>query len=767
MDFLRVFISIIIESAARRTNSNRGTAYKSSYRGNGSNKVKNQHHNEEENGHYQAASNDEIEGLEVAAEHSEVDEEELVDGQVFNMDDVKYTINTVNGQQEIVDENGNRYIYHDGTSAVNTELRAAQRDQIRQERQSHEEQQKAEKIRKEHQKHKAITDQIANKGNTRTYPYGLNYSEKKHDLDETEVFVPQNQYKKVTRKALNKFLNDNKVKDEYALPSARKRSTEKKKHIEFDRLCQPRHKCDSYHPKIEEEIAKKESPREHKQKQKSVKKLQNRMKNYENDKLLEIQSMQKNREEEFARVNQQFKPCKGSERIVKSLFKNEKEYSEPVHDRLYNNKPAKDKKINEIIEKANQKGFDYAQDYRTNYTSAKPAVKYTTDLSSSIDIRKRLGIEHLLPKQEFDKAATIKRIGDERKARREFEEMVRSHNGQEKSSTVVKSQKSNTENRNKTLSKPQSAGKSMNASKTARESTKKELNSKKATVNKKSGMNRAPIQPSNKSNKYLYKRLCTEFDEYVQELEAENNSQDLLSKDHIRVILVKTGFIGNDINNMAEIQNDEAMLDEIWAILKGTENGKVIPNNLKTLCGVIQGLITPVAKKNFINEESAPQDVTTEENKGLGTFNKNGTFALKSKQEQVKFSRKFGRLAANRNNFVRDRIKEKQIEKNKPTETFIPTINKNSVMIVQRKLELVNSQTGEEMVITSDQIIDGQIQQLANANNDQLTDLNQVISEIKQGDFKNNEEEYNAVYQTPEMNNQKQDFKNQQEEESM
>ena len=88
-------------------------------------------------------------------------------------------------------------------------------------------------------------------------------------------------------------------------------------------------------------------------------------------------------------------------------------------------------------------------------------------------------------------------------------------------------------------------------------------------------------------------------------------------------------------------------------------------------------------------------------------------------------------------------------------------------MIVQRKLELVNSQTGEEMVITSDQIIDGQIQQLANANNDQLTDLNQVISEIKQGDFKNNEEEYNAVYQTPEMNNQKQDFKNQQEEESM
>jgi hypothetical protein len=253
----------------------------------------------------------------------------------------------------------------------------------------------------------------------------------------------------------------------------------------------------------------------------------------------------------------------------------------------------------------------------------------------------------------------------------------------------------------------------------------------------------------------------------VQELEAENNSQDLLSKDHIRVILVKTGFIGNDINSMAEIQNDEAMLDEIWAILKGTENGKVIPNNLKTLCGVILGLITPVAKKNFINEESAPQDVTTEENKGLGTFNKNGTFALKSKQEQVKFCRKFGRLAANRNNFVRDRIKEKQIEKNKPTETFIPTINKNSVMIVQRKLELVNSQTGEEMVITSDQIIDGQIQQLANANNDQLTDLNQVISEIKQGDFKNNEEEYNAVYQTPEMNNQKQDFKNQQEEESM
>lgn len=41
---------------------------------------------------------------------------------------------------------------------------------------------------------------------------------------------------------------------------------------------------------------------------------------------------QQMRKKEF----EQFKPCKGSQKIAKSLFKNEKEYSKPAHERLHN-----------------------------------------------------------------------------------------------------------------------------------------------------------------------------------------------------------------------------------------------------------------------------------------------------------------------------------------------------------------------------------------------------------------------------------------------
>jgi hypothetical protein len=92
-----------------------------------------------------------------------------------------------------------------------------------------------------------------------------------------------------------------------------------------------------------------------------------------------------------------------------------------------------------------------------------------------------------------------------------------------------------------------------------------------------------PPKISNQSEKYLYRQFCSEFDNHTKDILEEEPEAEILTKDHIRIILVKTGFIGNDINNMNEIQNDEVMLEEIWRILKGHDNFKVSPKNVKTL----------------------------------------------------------------------------------------------------------------------------------------------------------------------------------------
>lgn len=133
-----------------------------------------------------------IDGLEVPAENSVAEGEN--GQQVFEIDDVRYTINTVNGKQEIVDELGNRYIYHDGTGAVNTELRAAHRGQIKQEREEIERQEREAERKLMEQKHKAKLEQIANKGKNRAFPYGLNYSEKNEEF-QSEIQVTKPQYK--------------------------------------------------------------------------------------------------------------------------------------------------------------------------------------------------------------------------------------------------------------------------------------------------------------------------------------------------------------------------------------------------------------------------------------------------------------------------------------------------------------------------------------------------------------------------------------------
>ena len=102
---------------------------------------------------------------------------------------IRYTINSV-GQQEFIDEEGNRYVYQEFTGPMNTQLRAAQRDMMKKE--------KEEKVKvhsKADEKHKAKLLEIANKGNQRQFPYGTNYSQKKDDAQ----MVNKIKYKKVTK----------------------------------------------------------------------------------------------------------------------------------------------------------------------------------------------------------------------------------------------------------------------------------------------------------------------------------------------------------------------------------------------------------------------------------------------------------------------------------------------------------------------------------------------------------------------------------------
>lgn len=474
--------------------------------------------------------------------------------------------------------------------------------------------------------------------------------------------------------------------------------------------------------------------------------MTNRLQSYQQDKVNEMRQLHKNKEERLAQEYQPFKPCKGSQKIVKTLLEKEKEYGPNVHERLYNKKHSANKDIESIIAKAN------ARESKMTASEA-PKIKYTTDLSNTIEIHKRLGVEHLLPQKDYNKAAAVKKMEEERKARREFEEMVKQHNREVRNNTI---------NKSKTTNKGTTLNKSVMSSRTGKSTLK---------ANKTIAPTKAKPAQSNQSNKYLYKKLCTEFDQHITEIREEEPETEVMNKDHMRVVLVKSGFIGNDINNITEIQNDENMLEEIWRILKGPENGKVLPQNLKTFCGIIQGLIEPVGRKDFTDDSSLSHPSTAQEESDhnlFGTFNKNGTFALKNKKEKNKISKRFARLAANRNKFIRDKIKEKQMEKIKPTETFVPTINRNSAMIEQRKLEsqphrapryevllemgriynLEREQKqqayeneGDAFMTPDGELIEEMVE-IQNSNAEQQEALKKAIKDIKEGKYKQDEKEY-------------------------
>jgi hypothetical protein len=228
-------------------------------------------------------------------------------------------------------------------------------------------------------------------------------------------------------------------------------------------------------------------------------------------------------------------------------------------------------------------------------------------------------------------------------------------------------------------------------------------------------------------------------------MQNEDYNAQMLSKDHIRVILVKIGFIGNDIQNMNEIKHDESQLEQIWEVLKGDEKGFVTPKELRIICGVIQGVHAPTAKDARFDDKA--------------------------------FKTKFARSTANRNKFVRDKIKEKQVDKIKPTETYMPKINRNSALIESRKsgghqipryeillemgrmynLDREQKQLAmlqsEEIVYSNDGDLSEDIRQFAVEKAIEQQKFKDAIKELKHNNFSPQNIEYVEDYQIQKLEN--------------
>jgi hypothetical protein len=127
---------------------------------------------------------------------------------------IRYTINSI-GQQEFIDDDGNRYIYQDFTGPMNTQMRATQRDQLKHEKEMRDTENKSIYQSKIEEQHKVKLHEIANKANKRQYPYGTNYSQKNEDANLNYNSKNQIKHKKVTAEILNKLLKDKTAKEEY------------------------------------------------------------------------------------------------------------------------------------------------------------------------------------------------------------------------------------------------------------------------------------------------------------------------------------------------------------------------------------------------------------------------------------------------------------------------------------------------------------------------------------------------------------------------
>lgn len=124
--------------------------------------------------------------------------DEGINESIIDDNGIRYTINSV-GQQEFIDDDGNRYVYQEFTGPMNTQMRAEQRDILKQEKEIVEKQIKSKLQSKVEGQLKAKLLEIANKGNQRQFPYGTNYSEKKEDVKPSNKIT----YKKVTKEVSN------------------------------------------------------------------------------------------------------------------------------------------------------------------------------------------------------------------------------------------------------------------------------------------------------------------------------------------------------------------------------------------------------------------------------------------------------------------------------------------------------------------------------------------------------------------------------------
>jgi hypothetical protein len=418
---------------------------------------------------------------------------------------IRYTINSI-GQQEFIDDDGNRYIYQDFTGPMNTQMRAAQRDQLKHEKEIRDGENKSIYQSKVEEQHKVKLREIANKGSKRQYPYGTNYSQKKEDVNLNHNSKNQIKHKKVTAEILNKLLKDKTAKEEYLVsqPDNTKRIA---KNHEVDRLYKDRqykniedgdtHKASTKaFLRVSEIIAEKKAPLKSKstdprEMSKIVKEVTERMTTYQKEKVTQIKDMNNQREQQFAQEHQQFKPCKGSEKIAKSLFKKEREYSSPVHERLFHKKSSKKTDLEVVVANSSFKDthVSASQSNVRHVQADSYGVKHTTDLSNSISINKRLGIDHILPQKDYNKAAAQRKIEEERKARKEFESMVKEHNREKREASINKSKFS--------------TGSKMNKSTMSQYSVKNPTKNSAKRNNKVSSQ----TKPLPNSNKYLYKRL--------------------------------------------------------------------------------------------------------------------------------------------------------------------------------------------------------------------------------------------------------------------
>ena len=260
------------------------------------------------------------------------------------------------------------------------------------------------------------------------------------------------------------------------------------------------------------------------------------------------------------------------------MLKGEKKYAKPAYERLHSQKkkPNGNNHFNLkslIIALQNEK---YEEQPNEN-------IKYTTELSNSMSVSKRLGIDHLLTPSNFRKPVPSKATVNNDNSKLEFKKPTEKNSSKQQSdSNLYKSHISSTKNR---MNRERSPNLALKVDKQRPQSMQ--------------------TKPNKKSKMYLYKRLSTEIDSITSEIKTDCEDElKILTKDHLRIVLVKTGFIGNNISDIREIEQDETMLDKIWTILRGPQNSTVKPSNVKILAGIILGLKEPVIKKNVIESNS-------------------------------------------------------------------------------------------------------------------------------------------------------------------